>query len=65
MAVQQPCSCIVGDHVRGDHAHRQEGGDVGPHMLNGHRIAMPVRGVQFEIAGGHQVPPDVITRVHR
>jgi hypothetical protein len=58
VTMKQLCTRIVGSHVGSEHAHRQQSRDIGAHVLNDDRVAMPMRRVQFEVAGRHEIPAD-------
>src|SRR6476620_4944173 len=65
VAVEEPGSHVVRHHVRHHHAGRQEVHHVGPHAESGHRVAVPVRGVQVHLsAHAHQVPAHVLALLH-
>src|SRR4029079_10549032 len=61
VAVEEPDAGVVGRHVGGDHARREQRGDVGAHAHHGHGVAVPVRRVQIHLgAHARQVPADAL-----
>jgi hypothetical protein len=50
MAVEQPAAGIVGNHVGHLHGGREQIGHIGAHAGHHHRVAVPMGGVQVDLA---------------
>ncbi len=65
VAVEEPDADVVGHHVRRDHLHGCQRGDVGAHLIDDDGVAVPMRRVGVEVVGaGEYILANVLAFMH-